>query len=371
MVLIIISAALFILYSLMIFYYWAGWRAVINYKLPAKTSSLTISIVISARNEEKNIGALLKALNEQTYPKQLFEVIVINDNSTDRTSEVVNRFPFVKLLDLSPDVHSSHKKRAIELGIANAKHELIVTTDADCIPTVHWLENLAGFKEEQKAVFIAAPVKILITRHSALNIFQSLDFTVLQGITAASVKKHFHTMCNGANIAYEKKIFQEVNGFDGIDNIASGDDMLLMYKIWKKHPQKVFYLKATDVIMETAAAKTWKEFFSQRIRWASKATHYDDKRIFFVLLLVYLFNLSFLLLAIGGFWLSFLWIVCAGLWLGKTIVEFPFVYSVAKFFDQQRLMKYFFLFQPLHIFYTILAGFLGQFGYTWKERKLK
>ena len=117
---------------------------------------------------------------------------------------------------------------------------------------------------------------------------------------------------------------------------------------------------------------TWKQFFNQRIRWASKATHYEDKRIFWVLLLVYLFNLSFLVMAIAGFWNSYIWLLFLIAWILKTAVELPFFYSISKFFNKQWAVKYFFFFQPLHIFYTIISGLLGQFGkYEWKGRKVK
>jgi len=118
--------------------------------------------------------------------------------------------------------------------------------------------------------------------------------------------------------------------------------------------------------------QTWKDFFNQRIRWSSKARFYDDKGIFWVLMLVYLFNLSFIALLMGGFWFPVLWISAGILWIAKTIVEFPLVYSVARFFDRTSLLKYFFFFQPLHIAYTIMAGFLGQFGkYEWKGRRVR
>jgi hypothetical protein len=118
--------------------------------------------------------------------------------------------------------------------------------------------------------------------------------------------------------------------------------------------------------------KSWKDFFNQRIRWASKAKHYGDKRIIAVLTLVYLLNLSFLLLLVAGCWFHPYWIWLIGLWLAKTIIEFPFAYSVSSFFSKQFLMKYFFFFQPLHIFYTIVSGLFGQFGkYEWKGRVVK
>ena len=179
-------------------------------------------------------------------------------------------------------------------------------------------------------------------------------------------------MCNGANLAYEKKAFEAVNGFSGIDTIASGDDMLLMYKIWKKFPGQVHYLKSEDAIVSTQPMQTWKQFFRQRIRWASKANKYEDKRFFPILLLVYLFNLSFLALIIACLFFDHRWMLVGILWVAKTLVELPLFASAAKFFHKQWALKLFFLFQPLHIVYTIISGLFGQFGkYEWKGRRVK
>ena len=275
----------------------AGWRSVPEY-IPAQHATKTrISVIIPARNEEDNIGYLLAALQHQTYPKNLFEVIVIDDHSEDRTAEIVRQFNDVKLLSLQNENINSYKKKAIETGIAAATGELIVTTDADCIPSENWLKTMAAFKEEQQAVFIAAPV-VINCNSSIVQIFQAMDFMVLQGITGAVVHKNDLSMCNGANLAYERKAFDEVNGFAGVDHIASGDDMLLMHKIWRKYPGRVHYLKSKEAIVSTQPMKTWKEFFSQRIRWASKARQYDDKRIFrcYCLFIYLIFHFLFYLL---------------------------------------------------------------------------
>jgi poly-beta-1,6-N-acetyl-D-glucosamine synthase len=371
MILLYTIIALFILYSLLIIYYWQTWKSIPDYYVSASIPKTKISIIIPARNEENNIDPLLEALQEQSYPKELFEVIVVDDHSTDATADVVKQYPTVKLIQLKEDGINSFKKKAIETGISVAKGEMIVTTDADCLPSKDWLKTIASFKEKNNSVFIAAPV-VYDGNSSILQVFQAIDFMVLQGITGAAVYKKQLSMCNGANLAYEKKVFNEVTGFSGIDDIASGDDMLLMHKIWKQYPGKVHYLKSKEAIISTLAMKSWKDFFNQRIRWTSKATYYDDKRIILVLLLVYLFNLSFLALAIAGLVCHCYWLYLGGLWLAKTIIEFPFVYSVAKFFGKQSLVKYLFLFQPLHIFYTIISGLFGQFGkYEWKGRRVK
>jgi len=367
----IIITSLFSLYAVLIIYYWLSWKSIPEYLYTISEPKIKISIIIPARNEEKNIGNLLQALKNQTYPSSLFEVIVVDDHSNDSTAAIVQQFNFAKLIQLNEENINSYKKKAIEKGIAAATGNLIVTTDADCNPSINWLQTIAAFKQENQSSFIAAPV-VFTNNNSLLQVFQSLDFLVLQGITGASVYKNIHSMCNGANLAYERQVFYDVNGFSGIDTIASGDDMLLMHKIWKKFPDKVHYLKSKDAIVSTEPMLTWKSFFNQRIRWASKAKSYDDKRIMGVLLLVYLFNLSFLVLLIAGCWYPYYFIYIFSLWIAKTIIELPFVYSVAKFFDKQSLIKYFFFFQPLHISYTIVSGLFGQFGkYEWKGRTVR
>ena len=371
MIIFYITLLLFAGYTLLISYYWFSWRSVPEF-ISNETPYLTkVSVVIPARNEEENIANLLRALEEQTYPQNLIEIIVINDQSEDNTVEVTKKFPKVILLDLSSDQLNSYKKKAIEQGIDAASGQLIIATDADCIPPHRWIETIVSYYKEKKLVFIAAPV-VLQNNASILQIFQALDFLTLQGITAASVHKAIHSMCNGANVAYEKKAFEEVKGFDGVDNIASGDDMLLMHKIWKKFPDHVQYLKSKEAIVSTQPMKSLKDFFNQRIRWSSKARFYNDRRIFWALLLVYLFNLSFLMLLVAGFWSWRYFVLVLFLWIAKTIVEFPFVFSVATYFNQRSLLKYFFFFQPLHIAYTIIAGWLGQFRrYEWKGRVVK
>jgi cellulose synthase/poly-beta-1,6-N-acetylglucosamine synthase-like glycosyltransferase len=362
---------LFLAYGSLIFYYWQSWKSIPLFTPGPVAPRTKISVIIPARNEEENIGALLQALEHQTYPLELFEVIVVDDHSTDHTADVVKTFPFAKLISLQADHINSYKKKAIENGISSASGELIVTTDADCIPPPEWLRHIAAFREEKKAVFIAAPVAIHCNS-SVLQVFQAMDFMVLQGITGASVHKHIHSMSNGANQGYERKAFREVNGFAGIDQVASGDDMLLAHKIAKQHPRQVFYLKSRDAIVSTEPMKTWKEFFHQRIRWASKAARYDDKRIITVLVLVYLFNLAFLALLMAGFWHPVYWYYLGSLWAAKTLAELPFIYSLSSFFGKSYMPKYLFFFQPLHILYTIISGLFGQFGkYEWKGRRVR
>jgi cellulose synthase/poly-beta-1,6-N-acetylglucosamine synthase-like glycosyltransferase len=380
-----ITILLFITYSGLIIFYRLGWVKAPEFHvtLTGKPPSTKITIIIPARNEAKNIQDCLYSVIAQSYPKELFEVVVIDDYSTDHTAAIVRSFSDknVKLLSLKDHIVEgqliAYKKKAIELAIEQATGDLIVTTDADCIVKKHWLRTIALYYEKYNPAFIAAPV--VYSRSSSnenfgtrfLKIFQALDFMSLQGITGASVHQKIHSMCNGANLAYEKKAFNAVGGFKGIDTIASGDDMLLMYKIYRVYPERIMFLKSTDTIVETKPVESVKEFLNQRIRWASKANKYDDKRIFGVLLFVYIFNVWLGALLFFGLGIGDIELLFVGAVIAKTIIELFFLYPVADFFSRKKLLWWFLPAQPFHILYTITAGWLGRFGsYEWKERRV-
>ncbi len=343
-----------------------------------------VSIIIAARNEEKNIGNCLQSLIQQTYPTAKFEVLITNDHSTDNTVQVIQSMKMdnIRVLNLQDFTGNkeinSYKKKSIEKALEFSIGELIMTTDADCIVPEKWIETMVAYYIEKNPVFIAAPVSLTSSSsgkkigENLLKIFQSLDFMTLQGITGASVSKKFHSMCNGANLAYRKDVFYEVNGFEGIDEIASGDDMLLMHKIQEIYPDRIGFLKSPDVIVETSPEKTVSGFLNQRIRWASKADKYTDKKITFVLLLVYLLNAWIFILGISTFFLeNIVYLFIASIIL-KTIAELYFLFPVADFFKRRKLLWWFIPAQPFHILYTLIAGWLGKFGnYKWKGRKVK
>lgn len=371
-----ITIALLLVYGILFQYYSSWWSAFEVFTTTNNTPSTKISVIVPARNEEANIAACLHSICVQKYPPHLLQVIVIDDNSTDRTYEIASSIQYEGIQIICHRLHpaaagTAPKKRAIEAGISMASGDLIVTTDADCIATPAWLQTIAGYHEQTSAVFIAAPVKIK-DGSSVLSKFQALDFLTMQGITAAAVFKRVHHMCNGANLGYERKVFHEVNGFAGIDTIASGDDMLLMNKVAAAYPQGYGFVKSPAAIVTTAPAANWKAFFQQRIRWASKATHYKQKGMLLVLLLVYLTNLFIFCFLLMAVWQKFALVLFVLLCVVKFFMELFFVKEVAAFFQQQYLVPWLLWLQPLHIIYIVVSGFFGQFGsYEWKGRKLK
>jgi cellulose synthase/poly-beta-1,6-N-acetylglucosamine synthase-like glycosyltransferase len=336
--------------------------------------STQFTVIIPARNEAANIKACVDSILAQDYPTAAFEIIVIDDFSEDDTAFIVDalhqQHPQVLLLKLADYCKEgetlAYKKKAIEIAVSVAKGDWILTTDADCIVPASWLLLYHAYIQANQPSFVAAPVMFTKTA-GILNQFQVLDFLALQGITAAAVGAGKHSMSNGANLGFEKAAFIAVGGYQGVDHIASGDDMFLMHKMKQTLHKPVGYLFHPDAIVWTAAMDTWKGFILQRIRWASKARYYDDRYITFVLTIVYLFNLSFLLLAFLGSW-STLLIALAF----KTFFELFFLDPVAKFFNLKPELRFFVFYQPIHIVYNIAAGLFGQLKtYSWKGRKVK
>ncbi len=360
------SLLLLFAYAGLMAYYRKGWKGL--HTPEVRRADRSITVLIPARNEAGRIASLLDALARQTYPH--FDVIVIDDHSTDGTAEAVRPFLSgrVRLIRPQAEAAQSSKKKAIEAGVQAAAGALIVTTDADCLPTPRWLETMASFYEQTGARFIAAPVRFT-TDGSLLHNFQALDFLMLQGITGASVATGFHSMCNGANLAYTKEAFLAVDGFAGIDRIATGDDLLLMHKIQRRFPSDVHYLKCPDAIVTTPPMPTWSAFLNQRRRWASKSFVYKDYRIIAVILLTGLLNLWWILLLAAGLMHPKLLVPALLYLLAKALIEFAFLRPVAAFYGATNLLPGLFFYQPLHILYTVFVGLSSQFGrYEWKGR---
>jgi biofilm PGA synthesis N-glycosyltransferase PgaC len=354
-------------YAGLIAFYRRGWQ-----KARERTRTTEelpfLSVLVPARNEARNLPLLLQALKEQDYPAHKYEVLVLDDHSEDGTAALAAAAGAnVRVLQL-PEALAG-KKAAIAYGVAHARGSWIVTTDADCRPGARWLSLLAT--NTSGASFIAAPVRYSAPR-SFCDRFQTLDFLTLQGITAASVATGFHSMCNGANLAYSKEAFKAVGGFAGVDHVASGDDLLLMHKIALRYPGGLRYLREPGAIVDTDPAPGWRAFWKQRVRWASKSAQYDDKRIFWALVLVYVFNVFLAALVGASLFRPQLWAVLLLLLLLKILVEIRFLIPVTRFFGQQELLWWFPLMQPLHIAYTVLVGALSQVGtYEWKGRKVR
>lgn len=354
------------------------WRKIKVFKTNKNVKcSTSVSIIIPARNEEKSIPDLLNDLSEQIYPKELIEIIIIDDHSTDNTYQKISDFKKLHpdlnieiLKNSTEEINNLYKKAAITLAVNKAKGKLIFTTDADCRIGKYWLHSIVEFYENTNAKFISGPV-ILSNEKTFFEKLQIIEFTGLIGVGAASIKAGVPIMCNGANIAYERQAFIETGGYK-MDKNASGDDVFLMFKISEKYPGELHFIKSTDAIVYTAPQKSIKGFFHQRKRWASKVNKYKSPLVLFVAASVFFVNVILLSSIVFLFFMpSYAEILCWQLAL-KMLVDFIFVYSIETFFNRRNLLYLFIPGQILNIFYVTIIAAISPFGkFVWKGRRLK
>lgn len=369
----LISLGLAVAYVFIVEKYRFGWRKLPEWTpSPRFSPSVKISVIIPARNEAVNLPACLASIAKQNYPTTLFEAIVLDDHSEDNTFSLAQNFaqdhPNFFAIRLTK---SSSKKKAIEAGITLATGELIVCTDADCLLPPDWLWLMAAFYEEKRAKFIAAPVNFHQEKNW-LQRFQSLDFMGMMGVTGAGFQSGSGLLCNGANLAYPKAVFLEVGGFEGIDGLASGDDMLLLHKVAQRYPTRVFFLKNRAATVLTEAQPDLRSFISQRLRWASKSRSYTDWRVTLRLAVVFLLCWVMVLNLLLSGWLGWPFaLVATCLFLAKTAVDFRFLGELCRYFGRQDLMKNYLRSQAMHIAYILGIGSMANFvkHYKWKGRR--
>ena len=370
------SIFLALIYVLVVGIFIRGWAKIVPFKRNAAKPKTRVSILIAARNEEEKIGATLEDILAQDYDPGLTEIIVIDDHSTDQTATIIKSYAHrgVKLIQLNEtNALNSYKKKAIQTAIGQSTGELMITTDADCRMGPQWLSTVVDYYETKGYKMISSPVAYFEEK-SLFERLQSLEFGYLIGLGASTIGNNNPSTCNGANLAYEKEAFFEVGGFTGIDDLASGDDELLLHKMAAIYEGKIGFLKNRDAIVYTHAKPTLREFIQQRKRWASKSTRYKDKAVIILGLSIWLFNFSIVvnvLLAIIFPHSDTVWFLAVQL-LSKLFVEFVFLASVTSFFKRKQLLALLPVLNPFHILYFIYIGIAGNSGkYNWKDRMVK
>lgn len=369
-----LSLFLTLVYLFVVASFIRGWHKLIPFQYKPAKPVTAVTIIIAARNEAANIHRTIDDLLAQDYDKALTEIIFIDDHSTDNTAEIISSYAAagVKLISLKEDrALNSYKKKAIQTAIGQASGTLIITTDADCRMGSKWLKTIISFYEEKKYKMISSPVAY-DEEKSFFERSQSLEFLYLIGLGASTIGNKKPSTCNGANLAYEKAAFYEVGGFQGIDDLASGDDELLLHKMAARYDGNIGFLKNTDAIVYTHAKPNLKEFIQQRRRWASKSTRYKNKSIIVLGVFIWFFNLSILLnLLAGVFDIDYLKIAVIQLLL-KIALEFLFLLDVTQFAKRRSLLVLLPVLNVLHVLYIIYIGVAGNSGkYNWKGRMVK
>jgi cellulose synthase/poly-beta-1,6-N-acetylglucosamine synthase-like glycosyltransferase len=334
------------------------------------------AIVIPFRNESDNLPILLESVRNLNYPEDLFEIILVDDDSQD---DSVRKFynwrmengKFQTTLLENIRLSDSPKKDAIGRAIPIIKNDWIVTTDADCVLPPNWLLTIDNYIQRHEVSMLVGLVVYECRKYSFLHQFQRLDFSSLQGTTIGSFGMGIGFMCNGANFAYRKSLFEKLGGFKGNDQTASGDDVFLLQKAMQKCPEQVHYLKAKSTIVKTKPMDSWDSLFQQRVRWASKTGSYESVFAKDLAIIVLVCNLS-LLLSLASCVSGFMPLPLLGsLFLAKFIFDFILLYKTNRFLYHKR-MRFVILGSLLYPFFCVAVALSAVSGsYQWKGRNFK
>ena len=371
----IISIVILLIYTYSIARLLFGFNNVKVYESKNLYPKTKFSLIVPFRNEEKNLSKLLESFSKLNYPHDLIEIIMVDDFSKDQSERVYiqwrmknNTFDTTLLENLR--LSNSPKKDAITRAIPIVKNEWIITTDADCIVNKNWLLTIDNYIQENNVEMIASCV-IYKTKNNWFHHFQQMDLLSLQGTTIGSFGLGKPFMCNGANFAYKKQLFIDLDGFNGNNKIASGDDVFLLQKAIQKSPEKVHFLKSKDTIVVTKPENDLFKLFMQRVRWASKTSSYSSLYAKFLAITVLLMNLSLIL----SLWFVIIqkmdWKILLGTFLMKYCIDYILLFKTNKFLLNGRFIL------PLassliYPFFASTVAIYSLFGnYSWKGRRFK
>lgn len=362
----VVLATVFIFYFLLLITLLAGWKlAMQKRETPLKGRGQLISVIIPVRNEALNIGNLLNDLLLQEFRK--FEIIVVNDHSEDETLSVLSKFDLNNLKIINNK--GNGKKTAISTAIKAAKGSLIVTTDADCSLSSGWLKHIHEQFRDKKIMMAFGGVRLRGER-SFFSSLQQMEFASLIGSGAATAALGLPTMCNGANLAFRKKVFLEVKGYQDNLGIPSGDDEFLMRKIQNRYPKSIHFMNHQEAVVTTRAESSLEGFFHQRIRWASKWRFNASLLTRLLAVFIVLIQISFLVNLIfifTPFHLQSMFILVL-----KMIMETTFLLQVCHFMYTRWNWPAFFALQLIYPLYVITVA-TGSFflPFNWKNRIFK
>ena len=353
-------------YIFMLLKIWYGLRKITTYKSSTQ-SEIFVSVIIACRNEQNNLPFLLTCLSKQDYPPNKFEVIIIDDNSTDNTYNYSISYNLIKNLIVLKN-KGQGKKQALKTGIEVSHGELLITTDADCQVQLGWINTIASFFSQKSPDLLVCPV-VLSEKSGFFSKIQNLEYLSLQGITAGAIASNNPVMCNGANLGFTRETYN-IHKNNLHNEIESGDDMFLMTSIKKVTGSKILWLESPDALVITAASASTVSFLKQRARWFSKWNYYDD--LFIVLLGLVTFFTSFLVITVlfAVFYDIKYLALYATLLLLKSLPDYLILKNSTKRYNKEYLLNYFIPALTLYPFYIILVALSSLLSKSsWKNNR--
>lgn len=369
---IVIVNSIIIGYALIIILFWLGWETIPQYGNIESLDKM-ISVLVAVRDEEKNILNLLQSLESQSYPKNKFEVIFIDDHSSDNTMQWIMEFQKSTEMNIIIDQLDSEegKKAAIFKASSKASGDLLIMTDGDCVVQEDWLLIMASPFSSPAINMLSGPV-MFDPKTSFLQSLYSIEFMSVIGSGAATLGWNIPTMCNGANLAVRKSIYDKLMHKIPLE-LASGDDVFLMHTIHKEYPGSISFCKNSSCIVITCGPGNIVAFLHQRLRWAGKWNAYHSIPTIFLAAMIFLTNFCLVLTGIVVMNQVVPWETLGYLFLIKFVFEYIFLRQIGIFFGEKLNLFKTLLISLIYPVYVVIIGIMSllMLRYRWKGRALK
>jgi len=343
---IVLTLLISLAYLLLIINLLKHWEAIPVVAPPKKSQKeISLSVIIIARNEEENIKKCLESILANEFPKSLYEIIVVDDHSEDRTVQEIESLnnPNISVLNLGDFINQENinafKKAGIQYALQESTHDFIIHTDADCIVPTNWLKTTAwNFKQGAK-------------------------------LQAGPVKNWY--LANGANLAYAKNDLLE-NVYAESDRYASGDDVYLINRFAEKYGDEIIF--EASIPITTKPVEDLKSFINQRKRWAGKNRQLAKGKMKNILIIPVLANLWIFALFIFIFFNPTIGLNLLVFYiLLKLMVDYVLLDYMQKNTHPDRLNKTFLRSSMIYPFYFLGIGIVAYFtqSYQWKSRSVR
>lgn len=361
-------------YGLLIGIFTFGFFRIREYHPAAPEQDLSVSVIIAVRNESSGIRELLESLYKQETDNIRLEAIIVDDHSSDDTPAIVREFiashPEMNLKVLESKKGLEGKKATLALGIRLAGGDIILTTDGDCRMGPSWITGFASYYLRFRPKLISGPV-VYEASGGFFSAFRSLEFLSLIGSGAGAIGAGTPIMCNGANMAFEKAVWEELMQNPSSGKYVSGDDVFLLHEIKNKYGgTSIHFLKDKGAIVTTTPPPGLGGLLNQRFRWVSKSRGYQDVMTVVTAFGVFFYSFFTMLLFIISLFLDEFLLPFLILFFIKLIIDLPVLAGICRFTSRQRLLWYYLPVQALHIPFIVFTGIAGNLaGFSWKGRK--
>ncbi|MDZ7377365.1 MAG: glycosyltransferase, partial [candidate division KSB1 bacterium] len=341
-----------------------------NLEVNRESNMATISIIVAMKNEGTNVRSCLEALIRQNYAKDKMEIVVVDDGSTDETPQLLEAYrsqcPGLKVIRHQSSVETfGGKKSALSTGIKASEGEILLFTDADCVPPADWAAKTAAhFAPGVGLVVGFSP--LYDPKDTLIGKLLLIDSLVNGIVAAGSIGLGTAATCTGRNLAYRRQVYDQVNGFNDIMTSISGDDDLFLHLVLQKTNWQIRFAREKSTIVPSYQSKNIVGLFHQKKRHLSAGKYYPLK-LKLAYFVFHLSNLSlflfFLIATLTSEQIFFATFLLGIKFLGDGLL----IYSGGKAFGIRPKFESFLLWELFFMLYHVIIAPFAWFGRVrWK-----